>query len=70
MSKNSQYRVRKHRALQTARKKEIKYVNEITARSSNLEDYLSNSERNKNGKCLLVFSYMYTGHNMFFFIHI
>jgi len=32
MSKNSQYRIRKHRALQTARKKEIKYVNEITAR--------------------------------------
>lgn len=65
MSKNCQYRVRKHRALQTARKKEIKYVNEIIAKSSkedseedSEDDNMSSAERNENGKFLLILSYI------------
>lgn len=45
MDKNSRCRVRKHRVLQMAREKEIKYVNEIIARSSCLENNKSSSEK-------------------------
>lgn len=68
MDKNSRCRVRKHRVLQTAREKEVKYVNEIIARSSCLENNMSSSERNKNGKFLLCVWYflIYSILNIFY----
>lgn len=54
MSKQSRYRVRKHRAIQIARKEEIEQIEKITAGSYYLQDDTSSSIKNKNGNFLLI----------------